>query len=137
MGGWQQSPCSARRALVPGTGGSARRSGPTPGSDGRMSNPAAPNARDAVCPEWRPALAEFAESLEQSRRSSATIETYCRHVGWLAGQAAVEPWSLTHGHLKDWVDGHNWSAQTRRKVLVSIRAFYAWGIHNGLCERSP
>jgi len=73
----------------------------------------------------------------QAKRSPATVDGYCKHVGWLATDAGPGPWEVTPAELAAWLDDHNWSAQTRRKVLVSLRAFYAWGVHEGQCQRSP
>lgn len=96
-----------------------------------------PTAYTVAHPDWRSALSEYADHLDNGTRSPATIETYCKHVGWLAAHSTAEPWSVDHAALSEWLDDHNWSAHTRRKVLISLRAFYAFGIHEGLCERSP
>lgn len=83
------------------------------------------------------ALEGFAEDLQASDRSEATRAGYLKHLGWLAESAPVGPWELTASQLSDWLDGRNWSRDTRRKVLVSIRAFYAWAVAEGHCEWAP
>lgn len=79
---------------------------------------------------WRKVLSQ--------QRAQATVDTYIKHVCQLAADLAdVQPWELTSGRLELWLRGHNWSTGTRAKVLVSLRAFYAWAMDEGLCSRSP
>lgn len=71
-------------------------------------------------------------------RSDLTVRHYELHVGWLAAALPdVDAWEVTPGQITGWVDAQNWSANTRRKVLTALRAFYAQGINDGLCSRSP
>lgn len=86
---------------------------------------------------WQTALAGFETALAASERRPATIATYVRHVSWLADQVVADPWSLTTADLASWLNGHTWSRDTRRKVLVAVRAFYAWGLARGHLEWAP
>ncbi len=80
----------------------------------------------------------FAAELEAKGRAEATVDTYCKHVEWLACDVGGDdPWEVTGRQLTAWLDDQLWSTSTRRKVLVSLRAFYGHGIHEGLCQRSP
>jgi integrase/recombinase XerC len=88
---------------------------------------------------WHAAVTAWATDLAETR-AQATADTYARHVSWLADAATADnpdPWTLPHGWLSGWLAGQHWSQETRRKVLVSLRAFYAWGIGEGWCARSP
>lgn len=69
--------------------------------------------------------------------SQPTRWQYAQHLGWLAESVPVGPWELTSAQLVEWLDGRNWSAETRRKVLVSVRGFYAWAVAEGLCQWAP
>lgn len=90
---------------------------------------------------WNPSVREWVRSMiEEGTRSAATIEAYRLHVSWLAGDLAKRtpnPWAVQAHVLEDWIDSHNWSAETRRKVLVSLRAFYSWALLCGHIQRSP
>lgn len=85
---------------------------------------------------WTEPIAAFAESL-RGRVSTATIEGYCKHLGWLAASATVGPFELKSTELAAWLDSRQWSFQTRRKVLVSFRRFYAWAVSEARCEWAP
>lgn len=88
--------------------------------------------------EWTGALADFAEHLRVGgRQAQATQESYLRHVGWLAASVAAGPWALTSVQLSAWLEERGWSRETRRKVLVSLRAFYAWAVYAGRLEWAP
>lgn len=86
---------------------------------------------------WVGWIKAFGQGQSDAGKSEATVESYCRHVDWLSEAYPEGPWHVTPQQLETWLDDHNWSAHTRRKVLVSLRAFYAWGIHEGECQRSP
>lgn len=86
----------------------------------------------ATLAAWHPRLAEC--------RAPSTVETYLRHLEWLAldlADAHPDPWTLPPVAVSGWLADHNWSTETQRKILVSLRAFYGWGINEGLCRRSP
>ena len=86
---------------------------------------------------WDTAITGWAAVLVR-QRARATADTYLKHVRSLAVAVADQrPWDLTSGRLELWLRGHNWSTSTRAKVLVSLRAFYAWAMDEGLCSRSP
>lgn len=86
---------------------------------------------------WATALDGFGEHLADTGRSTATAAGYCKHVGWLAESAPAGPWELSSRELLTWLDGQRWSAETRRKVVVSIRTFYAWAVADGRLEWAP
>jgi site-specific recombinase XerD len=86
---------------------------------------------------WDDGIEAYRERIDDGRRSPETVATYVKHVGWLADDVGGDPWELGHSALSSWLDDHNWSAHTRRKVLVSLRGFYVYGVHEGLCARSP
>jgi site-specific recombinase XerD len=101
----------------------------------------------ADLPEWVAALEGFKEHMRTdersyqtkaaSARSYSTRVVYLRHVRWLSEASTVGPWDLESRELLMWLDGQNWSRDTRRKVLVSVRAFYAWGVGAGHIEWAP
>jgi site-specific recombinase XerD len=86
---------------------------------------------------WSDALDGFENHLRASHRAEATVEAYMLHLRWLSDAAGSGPWELTRVEAGEWLDDHNWSQETRRKVLVSLRTFYAWAISARLAERSP
>lgn len=97
-------------------------------------------ASAAALASWRVHADGWAADLAQSNRSPQTVATYRRHLGWVAADLAEthpNPWHLPEHVLEAWLEDRNWSAETRRKVLGSLRAFYSWGLLNGLCARSP
>lgn len=84
--------------------------------------------------DWRTAV------IAEGRLAAATVDAYLLHIGWLARDLAGEvpdPWQVTAHRIEAWIDDHNWSSATRRKVLVSLRTFYGWGVLDGRCQRSP
>ena len=88
-------------------------------------------------PSWAEPLDTFAAWLLDTGRAPATADGYVRHLTWLAADATEGPWELTTPTLLAWLDAHRWSAQTRRKVVVSLRTFYAWAVAEGLCAWAP
>jgi site-specific recombinase XerD len=87
---------------------------------------------------WDAAIGGFAAELGRRPIASATAEGYLKHVGWLADAGLAEdPWEVSSRALAAWLDGHHWSFHTRRKALVSIGQFYAWGVATGRVEWSP
>lgn len=96
----------------------------------------APDPRNA----WTLAVGTWATTLAAAGRTPSTIEGYTRHLGWLAGDLGPtepDPWALTPDALAAWLDAQAWSANTRARVMVSVRNFYTWGVLSGLCRRSP
>jgi integrase/recombinase XerC len=87
--------------------------------------------------EWARARDAFARHLAGTTLADATAQGYARHVEWLANDATAGPWDLTTAEFEAWLEGRRWSAQTRRKVVVSLRAFYAWATAEALCEWAP
>lgn len=94
-------------------------------------------AEKAAVRDWCSVLAEFAGVLDATERSSATCAGYVKHLGWLAEGTRSGPWALTTSELAAWLDARSWSRETRRKVLVSFRVFYAWGVAEGRCQWAP
>lgn len=90
---------------------------------------------------WPDAINGFKEHLcrdEQARRSYRTREVYVRHVRWASeGISETEPWRVTTAELAAFLGSRNWSTDTRRKVVVSLGRFYAWGVENGWLRWSP
>lgn len=96
-----------------------------------------PAARAALPSGWRTALTDFDNHLERVGLAPATRSGYVKHVTWLAETAPADPWKLNAHQMAAWLDDHNWSAQTRRKVLVSLRSFYAWAVASNFLEWAP
>lgn len=91
-----------------------------------------------MTPEWEQAVHSFADHMRtESDRAQTTRWQYCQHVRWLAESAICGPWALSTHELSTWLDQQNWSAGTRRKVLLSIRAFYAWAVAAGHLTWAP
>lgn len=86
---------------------------------------------------WTAAIAGFEAALEQSGKSAATVTGYRRHVEWMATGVAAGPWVVTTAQLGAWLNSQNWSRETRRKVMVSLRTFYAWAVADGYVEFAP
>lgn len=103
--------------------------------------------------DWHRAVRPWADTLNQPKRASTggrprsapdgplstpTRDVYLKHVGWLAGDHAdASPWALDAHDLARWLEQQIWSLSTRRKVINSLRAFYAWAVRAGLTETSP
>lgn len=86
---------------------------------------------------WGEAIDEFEDHLRATARSLATVDGYCRHLEWLAQSVEPGPWELSSSELATWLDSRNWSAETRRKVLVSLNKFYAWATAAGRLDWAP
>lgn len=88
--------------------------------------------------QWSEAVEAFAEHLRvQGRQAQPTRWQYVQHVRWLAESMSVGPWLLTSAQLLGWLEVRGWSRETRRKVLVSLRAFYAWAVAHGRLDWAP
>ncbi|MDQ6526454.1 tyrosine-type recombinase/integrase [Nocardioides sp. LHD-245] len=102
--------------------------------------------------DWHRAVTTWSDALGEPQRAATggrprradgklsehTRDLYLRHVGWLAGDHADRsPWSLDAHDLARWIDRQIWSLSTRRKVVVSVRAFYAWAVRADLAAVSP
>jgi integrase/recombinase XerC len=106
----------------------------------------AQSANALASSQWRQALADFGDELAASDRSPATCAGYMKHLTWLAADCSRKslvgsdfpgPWDLTSAQLGKWLDGHGWSGETRRKVLVSLKTFYGWACAEGRTDWSP
>ncbi|WP_395695288.1 tyrosine-type recombinase/integrase [Nocardioides sp.] len=88
---------------------------------------------------WDAAIKAFDDAMRvDGGRSQGTRWQYCQHVRWVAqGVQPAGPWELTTPGLARWLELQNWSNETRRKVLVSVRAFYAWGVRTDRLEWAP
>ncbi|MEJ7831737.1 MAG: tyrosine-type recombinase/integrase [Nocardioides sp.] len=86
---------------------------------------------------WPSAIGEFERHLHDTGRAEATASGYAKHLVWLSDAVSCGPWQLSTSELAAWLDGQNWSRETRRKVLVSLRAFYGWGVAESLVEWAP
>uniref|UniRef100_UPI00146FF352 site-specific integrase n=1 Tax=Kribbia dieselivorans TaxID=331526 RepID=UPI00146FF352 len=81
----------------------------------------------ATAAEWEPHVRAWITHLLAQGRTETTTAGYAHHVRALAlAHPTTDPWRLTPAQLASWLDGHNWSANTRRRTLTSLRAFYAW-----------
>lgn len=87
--------------------------------------------------EWQAALDAFTAYALASERKRATTKQYCQHLWWLAETAPAGPAEMSGAQLRAWLDQRNWSQATRKNVMVSIRAFYAWAVRTGRVEWSP
>lgn len=96
------------------------------------------DSAESVAMTWSVAVADFKTDLYADRsRAHRTRWDYVQHVRWLAEGASSGPWALTSTELAAWLDSKNWSQETRRKVLVSLRAFYGWAVRAGRLEWAP
>lgn len=86
---------------------------------------------------WQSALSGFLAHLHEVGRTPATAECYVQHVRWLATSLPVGPWEIEPRQLGDWLNQQAWSETTRRRVLTSLRTFYAWAVAERLIEWSP
>lgn len=87
---------------------------------------------------WRGAIEGFTDHLAESNRRQSTSASYIRHVTLLRDACGtVSPWDVTREIVDAWLEDRSWSKSTRKNILVSLRAFYAWGIERELCEASP
>jgi len=88
---------------------------------------------------WADALAGFSKHLCTRPRplTPSTLDSYLRDIAHLRDGVTGGPWTLTTRAVSSWLNGRHWSRRTRLRVLVSLRAFYRYGITAGLCDRSP
>lgn len=97
---------------------------------------------------WAIALEQFKEHLRDDERTYlsgkpagprtfTTRESYLSHVRWVSEGVEAGPWEVTSSELASWLGAQNWSRSTRKKVLVSLRTFYAWGVSSGRLEWAP
>lgn len=89
-------------------------------------------------PEWELHVLAWARDLLSQGRSPSTVAGYTNHVRALAKAVPDrDPWSVTPSMVATWLESREWAEVTRRRVLVSLRAFYAWGTMSGHTARSP
>lgn len=103
-------------------------------------SPASLSAPARTVAEWEPHLSAWALQLLNAGRSEATTAGYVHHVRALAldlQSTASDPWAVTPAMLAHYFQRQHWSQSTRRRVLVSLRAFYGWALAHGLAARSP
>lgn len=103
-------------------------------SPASLSHPA------ATVSAWEGPVSAWGRHLLASGRSDATTAGYVHHVRALAlahETTAPDPWALTPAMLAHYLERQHWSQGTRRRVLVSLRAFYGWAVANGHAARSP
>lgn len=61
-----------------------------------------------------------------------------RHLTWLAEWAGDRgPYTLTLADLINWLEPHEWDAETRRSVRSSLRTFYGWAVLAGRTSDNP
>lgn len=87
---------------------------------------------------WAGAVDGFAAHLRAAGTVKQVTQTgYAQHVRRLADGVTAGPWDLTTGELSSWIEAQNWSIETRRKVVVSLRQFYAWAVAERHIEWAP
>ena len=86
---------------------------------------------------WAAALKGFSAYLALLPLKADTAARYVADVQRLGFGAPVGPWEITPKWLGGWMAEHNWSKATSKRVMVSLRAFYSWGIGADQCEHSP
>lgn len=111
-----------------------------PPGESRPSLPSSPHD------PWTAAADGWCSWLRDRGRTTTTVAGYRKHVGWLAGDLVDHldeetrrrsPWQLSSDDLEQWLEEQNWSQSTRRRVLVSLKSFYNWGVATGQCRTSP
>jgi site-specific recombinase XerD len=89
-------------------------------------------------PAWDEALSGFQTHLHARSLALSTIDSYVRDLEWLRdAMPAADPTNLPTRDLAAWLAGRDWSRRTHLRVLVSLRAFYAWAVETDRCQRSP
>ncbi len=83
------------------------------------------------------AVGEYRQHLAALGRAPATIELRCHYPAQLFTDLGQSPWTVSTGDVERWINAHDWSQQTHRIVLVSLRQFYAWAVAAGHVDASP
>lgn len=86
---------------------------------------------------WRVAIAAWMITLQAAQLSPASLTTRRDHLQRAARALGGDPWATTAGELLEWVASQDWKRETRRSVYASLRAFWRWGVSEGLCSGSP
>jgi site-specific recombinase XerC len=84
------------------------------------------------------ASGDFQQHLTALGRSKNTVQLRLHYVRQLFADLGISPWQVTQSDVERWLCDHpQWSTQTRRIVLTSLRQFYAWAVDTGRAESSP
>lgn len=84
--------------------------------------------------KWKAELEPFTEWLVASGRPASTIYLRTYHIRRFWSECDIAPYAVTLGDLIGHLSTSTWSANTRRSVRSSLRAFYHWAY---LTQRMP
>lgn len=86
---------------------------------------------------WVSAIEGFRREQRAAGLRPDTIRLRTEHLQHLARRLDVEPWAVQPDDLLDYVDGQDWEPATRRSRRTTLRAFYAWALHERFVDESP
>lgn len=86
---------------------------------------------------WTAELAPFTDWLVASGRPASTIYLRTYHVRRFWVEHNLEPYAVTLDDLIGHLATSSWSANTRRSVRSSLRAFYHWAYLTGRMDADP
>jgi integrase len=67
-----------------------------------------------------------------------TIDYRRYQIGHLAeAHLRRSPWAVKHADLLAWLDGQDWSPETRKSYRAALRSFYGWARQAGHARRNP
>jgi integrase len=67
-----------------------------------------------------------------------TVDQRRYQIGHLAeANLRRSPWSVKHADLIGWLDGQDWSPETRKGYRAALRSFYGWAKQHGHTRRNP
>lgn len=84
------------------------------------------------------ASGDFQHHLTALGRSKNTVQIRLHYVTTCLTELQLSPWQVTQSDVERWLNSHpEWSTQTRRIVLTSLRQFYSWAVDTGRTDHSP
>ena len=87
---------------------------------------------------WGIAIADWCLFARCMGEAESSLTTRRQQLGRRGRTIGVEcPWSVTPAQLVAWFGSQEWANETRRSRRTTYRVFYAWGVEQGLLDRSP
>ena len=98
----------------------------------------APVALEGEALRWVRAIDAWTVWMRAAGLRPRTVELRRYQLGHLAeADLRRSPWSVKHGDLLAWLDGQDWSPETRKSYRAALRSFYGWAQQAGHSRRNP
>jgi integrase len=98
----------------------------------------APVQLEGEAVRWARAIDAWTTRMRAAGLRPGTIDQRRYQIGHLAeAHLRRSPWSVKHSDLIGWLDGQDWSPETRKSYRAALRSFYGWAQQAGHVRRNP